>query len=179
MTPVADQTFSFVVLGWLRRVCTSRIGSRTSSSQQHTHTHAHSVLCSWLSWPHFLVFLCVCFSLSSFRKAETRFGLQIVRIPTNQPLRSGDSFHVPVPMHIHNPYIMRLVEEYLILECGFVIDSELHGSKHKRQRAEDESRRVDLDTRAHRSEAILTFCFLHPLFSPLPPPQWLSSVCSR
>lgn len=62
------------------------------------------------------------------KKAETRFGLQIVKIPTNQPLRSADSFHVPVPLPIPNPHVLRLLEEYLLTECGFVVDSELRGS---------------------------------------------------
>ena len=62
------------------------------------------------------------------KKAETRFGLHFVKIPTNQPLRTADSFHVPVPMHIPDPFVLRLVEEFIIAHCGFVMDSELEGS---------------------------------------------------
>ena len=62
------------------------------------------------------------------RKAETRFGKQIVKIPTNQPLKTADSFHVPVPLHINNPHVIRAMEEFIIGQCGFVMDSELQGS---------------------------------------------------
>lgn len=65
--------------------------------------------------------------LAVLRKGETRFGLQLVKIPTNQPLRVADSFHEPVPLPVGNPHVLRMVEEYLIVQCGFVLDSELHG----------------------------------------------------
>lgn len=67
------------------------------------------------------------------KKADTRFGLHFVKIPTNQPLRTADSFHVPVPLHIPDPYVLRLVEEFVIAHCGFVMDSELAGSAAQQQ----------------------------------------------
>jgi hypothetical protein len=75
------------------------------------------------------------------KKADTRFGLHLVKIPTNQPLRTADSFHVPVPMHIPDPYVLRLVEEFVIAHCGFVMDSELLGSATRNKAKQSRAKR--------------------------------------
>jgi hypothetical protein len=73
---------------------------------------------------------------SFIKKAETRFGLQIVKIPTHQPVRSSDSFHTPVPLPVRNPHVLRLLEEFIIAHCGFVMDEE-RGSTTIHKRAYD------------------------------------------
>lgn len=63
------------------------------------------------------------------KKAEMRFGLAVVKIPTSQAgLRTADSFHEPVRLEVPEPAVARMVEEFVVAQCGFVVDSELQGS---------------------------------------------------
>jgi hypothetical protein len=103
------------------------------------------------------------------KKAETKFGLHFVKIPTNQPLRTADSFHVPVPLHVPDPHVLRLVEEYVIAHCGFVMDSELVGFG--QQRTHLSTTRANTKPGAHTVFVlVLLFLCAH---------QWLSSVRAR
>ena len=103
------------------------------------------------------------------RKAETRFGIQVVKIPTNQPsIRTADSFHVPVPLHCPDPALARMVDEFLVGQGGFVMDSELQGSVARRgdgraRRGRWRARSVDFDVPfivcfVLRSVAVVSTC---------------------
>jgi len=56
------------------------------------------------------------------RKAKA-LQFQVVRIPAAQPLRTGDSFHLSLPIPLPSITPLRLKAQYhLVRDCGFVLD---------------------------------------------------------
>lgn len=64
--------------------------------------------------------------IKNFTRKGERGGFQCVKIPCNQPLRTGDAFHVPVPITLPDRTVQSIATTWLLDQGGFVFDTCTH-----------------------------------------------------